>query len=105
MYLLRRSIKVAGVDLRHLQSVVPQAETEVVARHEAVCGGLLRLIRLVRDYLDLEFQGIALPFAFDLERMVDDFVLFCMLIGNDFLPGARIISGLTPLASQKVFHQ
>ena len=46
--------------------------------------------RLVRDYLELEFQGAgALPFGFDLERVVDDFVLFCMLIGNDFLPGAR----------------
>jgi 5'-3' exonuclease len=41
----------------------------------------------VRDYLELEFQDLALPFAFDVERIVDDFVLFCMLIGNDFLPG------------------
>jgi 5'-3' exonuclease len=42
--------------------------------------------RLVRDYLELEFKNAALPFAFDVERVVDDFVLFCMLIGNDFLP-------------------
>ena len=42
--------------------------------------------RLVRDYLELEFQNSALPFPFSLEHVVDDFVLFCMLIGNDFLP-------------------
>ena len=46
----------------------------------------------VRDYLELEFRPKpaepALPFDFDLERVIDDFVLFCMLIGNDFLPCA-----------------
>lgn len=43
-------------------------------------------IGLLREYLELEFQDIRLPFPFDVERVVDDFVLFCMLIGNDFLP-------------------
>ena len=46
----------------------------------------------MRDYLELEFRPKpsepALPFDFDLERVIDDFVLFCMLIGNDFLPCA-----------------
>lgn len=44
--------------------------------------------RLVREYLELEFQHLPLPFPFSLERIVDDFVMFCMLTGNDFLPGA-----------------
>ena len=47
----------------------------------------------MRDYLEMEFRPRpsepSLPFDFDLERVIDDFVLFCMLIGNDFLPCAR----------------
>jgi 5'-3' exonuclease len=43
---------------------------------------------LLRDYLEMEFKSaMGVPW-FDVERVVDDFVLFCMLIGNDFLPGA-----------------
>eukprot|EP00884_Botryococcus_braunii_P018818 jgi/Botrbrau1/561/Bobra.0010s0030.1 len=46
---------------------------------------------LVRDYLEVEFKPFfnkdSMPtLKFELERIVDDFVLFCMLIGNDFLP-------------------
>jgi len=44
-------------------------------------------IGLLREYLELEFRNDALPFAYNVERVIDDFVLFCMLIGNDFLPG------------------
>ncbi len=47
---------------------------------------------LLREYFEVEFGLVAqLPWspdgAVDLERIVDDFVLFCMLVGNDFLPG------------------
>ncbi|KAL8659842.1 MAG: hypothetical protein Q9226_000207 [Calogaya cf. arnoldii] len=45
---------------------------------------------IVREYLGLEFQELkepsALAFAFDMERVIDDFILMAFFVGNDFLP-------------------
>ncbi|KAH7318499.1 XRN 5'-3' exonuclease N-terminus-domain-containing protein [Stachybotrys elegans] len=45
---------------------------------------------IVREYLELEFQELqkegALMFPFNLERVIDDFILMAFFIGNDFLP-------------------
>ncbi|KAI9827701.1 MAG: hypothetical protein M1819_006902 [Sarea resinae] len=45
---------------------------------------------IVREYLELEFQELkepgALPFPFDMERTIDDFILMAFFVGNDFLP-------------------
>lgn len=45
-------------------------------------------LSLLREYLDLEFQDLhtTLSFSYDLERIIDDFVLLALFIGNDFLP-------------------
>lgn len=43
-------------------------------------------INILREYLELEFEHLELPFPFDLERVIDDFVLMCYFMGNDFLP-------------------
>lgn len=42
----------------------------------------------MREYLDLEFREIepTLPFAYSLERVIDDFILLAVFVGNDFLP-------------------
>lgn len=45
---------------------------------------------IVREYLELEFQELeepgALDFPFDMERVIDDFILMAFFVGNDFLP-------------------
>ncbi|RFU35269.1 hypothetical protein B7463_g1079, partial [Scytalidium lignicola] len=45
---------------------------------------------IVREYLELEFQELeddgVLAFPFDLERVIDDFILMAFFVGNDFLP-------------------
>lgn len=48
---------------------------------------LLHLSAL-REYFLLEFQDLngKLSFKFDLERIIDDFILMCFFCGNDFLP-------------------
>ena len=45
---------------------------------------------IVREYLELEFQELKEPsvmdFPFNMERILDDFILMAFFVGNDFLP-------------------
>ena len=45
---------------------------------------------MVREYLELEFQELKAPgvlsFEFNMERVIDDFILMGFFVGNDFLP-------------------
>ncbi|RNF14343.1 putative 5'-3' exonuclease [Trypanosoma cruzi] len=46
-------------------------------------------VNVLRDYLDLDVRdklGAKMPACYDLDRVLDDFVLMCFFIGNDFLP-------------------
>ncbi|KAJ3799720.1 exonuclease II [Lentinula aff. detonsa] len=45
-------------------------------------------LSLFREYLHLEFNSLAteLPFDYSLERIIDDFILLAVFVGNDFLP-------------------
>lgn len=45
-------------------------------------------LSLLREYLDMEFKPLqqSLSFEYNLERILDDFILLALFVGNDFLP-------------------
>ena len=63
---------------------------------------------MVREYLELEFQDMQAPgvlgFVYDMERIIDDFILMAFFVGNDFLPNLpnlHINEGALALMFQK----
>ncbi|XP_036438052.1 5'-3' exoribonuclease 2 [Colossoma macropomum] len=79
-----------GHDIKDCQGVAREkrgehdefADTIPASEQEFI---FLRL-SVLREYLERELTMASLPFPFNFERSVDDWVFMCFFVGNDFLP-------------------
>lgn len=68
------------------QILMTQEQKDSLAAQDARKPFLWLHINVLREYLETELFVPHLPFTFDVERAIDDWIFMCFFVGNDFLP-------------------
>lgn len=74
-----------GHEMKDCTGSEPDQAKEVMA-FGSECSFIFVRLNVLREYLERELQMPNLPFKYDFERAVDDWVFMCFFVGNDFLP-------------------
>lgn len=99
LYGLDTDLIMLGLSLHEPNFMLLREEVKFNKRSEATKGKSQRVdpskisfnvlhLGLLRDCIEKDFLPLKpnLPFKFDLEAIIDDWILICFLIGNDFIP-------------------
>ncbi|XP_014299681.1 5'-3' exoribonuclease 2 homolog [Microplitis demolitor] len=74
-----------GHEMKDCTGAEPDQAKEVMA-FGSECAFIFVRLNVLREYLERELQMPNLPFKYDFERAIDDWVFMCFFVGNDFLP-------------------
>ncbi|XP_033216725.1 5'-3' exoribonuclease 2 homolog [Belonocnema kinseyi] len=74
-----------GHEMKDCTGAEPNASGEEDA-FGSECQFIFVRLNVLREYLEKELQMPNLPFKYDFERAIDDWVFMCFFVGNDFLP-------------------
>ncbi|KAK9497375.1 hypothetical protein O3M35_004707 [Rhynocoris fuscipes] len=76
-----------GHEMKECQGLPnPHEDMDTLALPPSVTRYIFVRLNVLREYLEEELQMNGLPFKYDFERVIDDWVFMCFFVGNDFLP-------------------
>lgn len=54
--------------------------------HDFIVKFVFIKVCIVREFIEDFMKNAKIPFGKNIENIIDDFVLLCFIVGNDFLP-------------------
>ena len=76
----------AGHDAMSCKGDAKSEDASAITRAPTLKPFIWLHVAILREYLAEELDLPHLPFRFDLERAIDDWIFLCFFVGNDFLP-------------------